>query len=87
MRLRLQFLFFSIPIRAQSHKVTTSKKLQLSALLTRQIPFEKKRAEVRERIVVRPRTAAADRGIGDNCEKIVLTNGRLTLGNYNGIKV
>ena len=26
-------------------------------------------------------------GIQDNCEKIVLTNGRLTLGNYNGIKV
>ena len=26
-------------------------------------------------------------GIRDNCEKIVLTNGRLTLGNYNGIKV
>jgi len=26
-------------------------------------------------------------GNRDNCEKIVLTNGRLTLGNYNGIKV
>ena len=26
-------------------------------------------------------------GIRDNCEKIVPTNGRPTLGNYNGIKV
>ena len=26
-------------------------------------------------------------GIQDNCEKIMQTNDRLTLGNYNGIKV